>query len=646
MTFLPPDFHFLRPLWFWALAPCVLMLLCMFRANNRVRGLEDICDPGLLPHLLLEASGVKGRRWWLAGPALFWIITVIALAGPVWSRQPQPVFHLKTGRVICLDLSPSMAAADVKPSRLKRAKFKIRDILQRSREGLTGLVVFSSEAYVVVPLTDDVATIEAMLPALSVGIMPVSGNRAEDALSRAASLLRQAGVRDGEIILITDGVSDMASTLDEINRLRKEGVRVSVIGVGTRQGAPVPAPGGGFVMNADGRPVISRLDRGNLKEIARAGGGVYTRLTPDDSDILRILQQDRVRELAQSAREKSRRVDKWKEEGPWLVLLLLPLALCAFRRGWLLVIFLAVLLGLPHPSFAFTWKDLWLRPDQQAWELYKQGRYGEAARLFRDPERKAAALYKQGKFKEAAKLLERQHDERSLYNRGNSLARSGRLQEALKAYEQALKINPDDKDARFNRDLIKRLLEQRHSKNQQNKSGKDGGKKARNSHGQHGNGSGKDGKEKQKRGGQSKGAKGKKGGHAGKDSSGMSTGGHKKGAGKPGHASNNMERPEKESQRSGSAVPKRADREKNAKSHAGARPKTGQEAGPKARNKTQNPAGYRPGVEARVPTEAQKMKSEKEQALEQWLRQIPDDPSGLLRRKFYMEHEMRMQDQR
>ncbi len=644
MMFLPPDFHFLRPWWFWAIVPCVLILACLFRANNRARGLEDICDPGLLPHLLLETAAVKGR-WWLAGPALFWIITVIALAGPVWSRQPQPVFHLKTGRVICLDLSPSMGAGDVKPSRLQRAKFKIRDILDRSREGLIGLVVFSSEAYVVVPLTDDTATIEAMLPALSIGIMPVSGNRAEDALSRAAALLKQAGMRDGEIILITDGVSDMASTLDEINRLRKKGVRVSVIGVGTRQGAPVPAPGGGFVMNADGRPVISRLDSDNLKEIARAGGGVYTQLTPDDSDIQQILQQDRVRKLAQSAREKNHRVDRWQEEGPWLVLLLLPLALCAFRRGWLLVIFFAVVLGLPHNSFAFTWKDLWLRPDQQAWKLYNQGRYGEAARLFRDPERKAAALYRQGKFKEAAKLLEKQQNERSLYNRGNSLARSGRLQEALKAYEQALKLNPDDKDARFNRDLIKKLLEQRHRKNQQDKSGNGGSKHAKNSQGQHGKGSDKGGNEHQKRGGQSKGAKGDKGRQAGQDKAQMNARRHKKGAGKPGHDNNNMECPEKESQQPGSAAPKREDRQENARSHTEAEQKTGQVTGKQAQDQARNPAGPRPDAEAPVPAEAQKMKSEKEQALEQWLRQIPDDPSGLLRRKFYMEHEMRMQNQ-
>ena len=472
---LPADFHFLRPWWFWALVPCVFLIAALWKREAGNRKLEGLCDASLLPHLILDGASAGGSSWKLSCLFVCWLVTVTALAGPVWEKQPQPVFHLKTGRVILLDLSPSMAAQDVKPSRLKRAIFKIRDILKKNREGLTGLVVFSGEAFTVVPLTNDTATIEAMLPALSIGIMPVTGDSASEALSIAGDLLKQAGITAGTVIMITDGISDMASALHEISRLRSEGITVSVLGVGTERGAPVPAPGGGFMNDAQGSPRIASMDQARLEELARAGGGVYSPLTADESDINRLLPENRNSAMSESMEEKKSRVDRWQEQGAWLVLLLIPAALAAFRRGWLLVLFVVSVLGLPCQSYAFTWQDLWQRQDQQAWDLYQKGEYDRAAKLFREPERKAAALYKAGKYSEAAKVLKEGQGERAVYNRGNSLARSGKLKEALKAYDEALKLDPGDEDAKFNRDLVRKLLEQKNNEqNQQNQKGNQG----------------------------------------------------------------------------------------------------------------------------------------------------------------------------
>ena len=615
---LPSDFHFLRPQWFWALLPCAILLFLMARFGKKARGFEKLCDPALLPHLVLDKrhQGRVSQGWWLTGLGLLWCIAVTALAGPVWQKQPSPVFHLKTGRVILLDLSPSMEAQDMKPSRLKRAIFKIRDMLSEGREGLTGLVVFGSEPFVVVPLTDDTATIEAMLPALSTGIIPVSGNNAAGALETAADLLVQAGVRNGEIILITDGISDMASTLHQIAALRKKGIRLSVLGAGTEKGAPVPAPGGGFLMDSSGKPEISKLDTPRLEELARAGAGIYTPITADNSDIHRLLSQN-TSALSGSMREKNSRVDRWQEQGAWLVLLLLPPALAAFRRGWLLVLVIAVMASMPVPVHAFKWQDLWQRKDQQAWELYEKGKYQDAARLFRDRERQAAALYHAGKYKKASELLNNHKDAQAAYNLGNSLAKAGRLEDAIKAYDDALKLNPDDSDARFNRNLVKKLLEQQKQQNKQKSPNKQDGKSGENTKNKDKNQSGNQGR------------------NQGQNEQ------------KAGASQDKQQQGREENQEHSKQEKAQGNSEK--KQNTDSRHRQGQKGKktekPHSSTEQKKEQGNRESEAAPAPDREQKsggkQKSEKEMALEQWLKQIPDDPSGLLRRKFYMEHQRR-----
>ncbi len=645
------EFHFLRPWWFLALIPAKLLVVMMLRLKGARSAFSQVCDSSLLPYLLLESSRT-GRRWRPVLLGISWLVAVTAIAGPVWERQPSPVYNLKQGRVIVLDLSPSMNATDLKPSRLKRAEFKIRDILKQSREGLTGLVVFGAEPFTVVPMTDDISTIETMLPALSTAIIPVKGDRARDALKLAARLLQQAGVKGGQIILITDGISDTASCISEISGLRRSGITVSVLGVGTEKGAPVPEQGGGFIRDAAGRPVVSRLNAAELRELARTGGGRFSKLTPDDSDISSLLSASMNAGLSDSAESRKGHVDRWREQGAWLVLLLIPVCLGAFRRGWLLSLVLAVMLCLPGPARAFSWKDLWQRRDQQAWELYQKGRYDEAARLFDTPGRKAAALYRAGKYEEAARLLEGQKGASDAYNRANSLAKAGKLSEALDAYRQALKLDPDDQDARFNMELVKKLLEEQ-QKRQQGKNGKNSGQgrkkdSEKSSDSNKEKGQSQDG-EKKKDSGVSRQQQDK----AGKQDS--SKGGEKQ-AKEKGDKSTGVEKSAPQSPRPESAgrgddnqnksgdknVPassKQSDREERSEQ----KEKAEGHAAPVPRRQEE---GNRPSedtpVSATSENEQAWKKDQKEIELEQWLRQIPDDPSGLLRRKFYLEHQRRL----
>ncbi|MDH3997640.1 MAG: VWA domain-containing protein, partial [Desulfuromonadales bacterium] len=167
------EFHFLRPDWFWLLAPALLLLLLLWRRQLRSRSWQSVCDPQLLPHLLIGRSQ-RRSNWPLHMLLLALLLATTALAGPVWERQQVPLFRQDSALVLLLDLSLSMHAGDLKPDRLTRAKMKLHDILQQRREGQSALVVFAGDAFTVTPLTDDANTIIALLDSLEPGLMPVA----------------------------------------------------------------------------------------------------------------------------------------------------------------------------------------------------------------------------------------------------------------------------------------------------------------------------------------------------------------------------------------------------------------------------------------------------------------------------------------
>ncbi len=471
------EWQFLRPWWFLALLPLAALLAALWRAGRRGDAWRGLVDAHLLPHLLVGAAG-QPRRLPLALLALGWLMAVTALAGPVHERLPQPVFAATAKRVILLDLSPSMNAADLSPTRLARARFEVLDLLAATREGQVALVAFGPDPFIVSPLSGDAKTIAAQVPQLSTDLLPVPGpRRTERALAMAGELLTQAGARHGEVILVTDGLGGAASSTTgsaagyaaeaAARTLADAGHRVSVLGVGTAQGAPVPDAGGGFTADRGGAIPMSRLDREGLAELARAGGGRYVELDAGDADT-RALTATVAADLA--AREDLERqdlsADQWREEGPWLLLLLLPLAAFAFRRGWLLPALAAVFILPPHPAQALDWAGLWQRPDQQGSRLLDAGDAPAAAARFADPDWRAAARYRGGDYAGALADLEGRTGPEADYNRGNALTRLGRLDEAIAAYQKTLDQDPAHPDASANLDLVKRLKEQQQPEQQ------------------------------------------------------------------------------------------------------------------------------------------------------------------------------------
>lgn len=459
------QFHFIRPDWFWALLPLIALLFWIFRQASTSNSWNRIIAPELLP-FLTENPIQQQRQNYLWALAAGWLISVVALAGPTWQKQPQPVHRQSDAVVVLLDLSLSMLATDLKPSRLVIAQRKLKDLLKLRNEGLTGLVVFSGDAHSVSPLTDDSKTIAEIVPALSPEIMPVYGSNLADGLIEASRLLQKGGAdKQSRIIVLTDGIhpNSFETTLE----LAKESLYpISILAVGTSAGAPIPKPDGGFLKDGSGAIVIPKLDTQALKAISAASGGDYGMLTIDDSDIQRLLSLNISAPLTDPlspAYQKTRELERWVEHGPWLILPLLLLALPAFRKGWvfgLAIITSLPLATLPQPALAYEWQDLWKTPDQQGMAAMQNENPEQAAALFQNPEWKGSANYRNGKYEEAAEQFSANDSAPAHYNRGTALAKAGKLEEAMEAFDQALEIDPQLTDASINKQLVEERLKQ------------------------------------------------------------------------------------------------------------------------------------------------------------------------------------------
>ncbi|MGD2076526.1 MAG: VWA domain-containing protein [Gammaproteobacteria bacterium] len=675
---MPEAFHFQQPMWFLALLPLVLLVWQLRGDGSTDSAWRRVCDANLLPYLLINPQRGDSRLplWLLAGG---WLVAVIALADPVWEKQPQPVFRTEEARVVVLDLSRSMSSSDLKPSRLERARYKIEDVLRRSEEGQVGLVVFAGDAFVVTPLTQDTRTITELLKSLEPGIMPVQGSRVDLGLRKAGELLTQAGAGRGEILLVTDGYEG-SQAIDAARDLRRQGYTVSVLGVGTTQGAPLSDGGGGFVHDGKGAIVVPRLDAASLRALATAGGGRYATITGNGAD-LKALLTPLTPQLDSKVKQTGLQTDAWRSRGPWLVVLLLPFAALAFRRGWLLgvILLVAATATPPQPAMASTWDDLWTRRDQQAAQALAAGEHARAAQLATDPRQRGTAQYRAGKYAAALEDFKQATGPDAAYNQGNALARLGHYKEAIAAYDQALAAQPNMEDAQHNKAAVEALLreqeKQKQQQQQQQQQGQQGQQEQQS--GQNGSGS-----EKQE------GSEGDSSTQSDQQAAKQSSGGGKEGSAAQA-ASDKEKQDDKSSGSSADTEPDRKDQEqagdqaasRDKAQHAGEKgvepqdnktasgtgkastPDTGdnpesppatneakaqasaQESPQAARQQAAaRPAGEQPaedGGASGAQAAADTTSTEEQQATEQWLRRIPDDPGGLLRRKFLYQYRQR-----
>ncbi|GAA5316835.1 MAG: hypothetical protein AseanaTS_20390 [Candidatus Pelagadaptatus aseana] len=612
-------FHWQRPLWLLALPLCLIAVTLLWRQQSRHSGWQQLIPEALLQHLL-QGQRQAISRLPLLGLALIWTIGSVAMAGPSWEKIPQPIHKSERAMVVLLDLSPSMLAQDVKPSRLVRARLKLIDFLKAREEGLTALVAFAGEAHVITPLTDDTRTITSLVPSLSPNVMPLAGSNPEMAVELALQLFSDSGISQGELLMITDGIDPAG--ISTINDQIGNQITLSILGVGSDAGAPIPISSGGFAKDRNGGIVLAKLNSGELQQLSRAHGGIYRTLAATDADIKALAQPPKL--LDQNTREVEREFDLWQDRGPWLALLLLPLLLLGFRRGWLLSVGLPlVLITLPNPQpvYAFDWQDLWQTADQQGQALLEQGQPSEAAKTFKNNDWAAASHYQAEEFEAAADSYARQDTASGHYNRGNALARAGKLEDAVEAYEQALEKNPELEDARFNQKLIEDLLQQQQNQqqNQQGDSQENSDQQNQDQQNQQGQQQNQQQGEQQQNQGQQSQSDQQSGNQSDSESQNQQS-----------------ENSQQQNQPQQQAKPDQAEPQDSEQSPEQQSP----EQQSQQQADQQNPAQMQASEEL---TPEQK---EQQQALEQYLRKVPDDPSGLMRKKFeYQYHQRRKQYQ-
>jgi len=447
--------YWFRPWWLLLLPLLGWLLWQLWHRQKRAGRWQMILPPAFHAALLSGGNGRDSKLPWIA-LGVAWLLTVFALLGPSWERVEQLSQKPADPLVVLLELTPEMLATDVQPNRLEQARRKLFDLLQNRSDAQTAIVVYAGSAHTLVPLSDDLATSRNLLDALKPSLMPEAGHRADLAVVKALTLLQQAALGDGRILLIGSSLTEQERL--EIRRaLSGKSTQFLMLGIGTAEGAPITQDDGSFLKDEQGAILVPRLDDAGLKAFASDLDGHYRHARLDDADLRELGLLDGPRNLRNDG--QTLRLDTWADQGYWLLLPLLLLAACAGRRGWLFC--LPLLLALPQPSYAFDFQDLWLRPDQQGQHLLKQKRPAEAAQHFEDHQWQGVALYEAGDYTGAAQRFAEGNDAHAHYNRGNALAKSGELEAALDAYDQALERQPDLRPALTNKALVENLLKQK-----------------------------------------------------------------------------------------------------------------------------------------------------------------------------------------
>ncbi len=618
------QFHFLRPAWLLALVLLPWLAWLGLRRGSAQMELSRLVDPELLPYLLRGRTGNRSLPAWLF--LLGWTLAALALAGPSWSRVNQPLYASRATQVVAISLSQHMLARDVVPTRLDRARYKAHDLLASNHDGMNALIGYAGEAFVVAPLTSDANSLDDLLDAMAPDTMPVDGDNAAAAIALGVKLIKDAKAGGGSLVLITDQADAAADTA--ARAALAAGVKVSVLGAGTEQGGPVPLPDGGFLHDANDHMVLAGRDDAALTALAAAGGGRYVAMTANQQDIDALHAELTTAPASVAAGQVG---DAWQDRGPWLLLPLLLIVALAFRRGWLLLLPLVLLPMLPGTAQAGTWQNLWQRPDQQAAHALREGHARQAQQLARDPAWRGAAAYRAGEYADAAQLLQHVPGSDAAYNRGNALAKAQHYEDAVTAYDEALKLNPANADAKANRQAVQDWLkqqkkQQKSSPDQQKQKGQKGGKgdSSAGDQGQSGKSdsppqkSGQDGatpSDQDKQNGQSQDQSAQD--KSGKDETG-------KGNSDKGRAGD-QPKPQSAEQQARTEQAQQALKKQMDKALAGKPEGPSDKGGP---HELGAPAKDDP--QSKLPAD-----------LQHALQRVPDDPGALLRRKFELEYQQR-----
>jgi Ca-activated chloride channel family protein len=413
------------------------------------------------------------------------LILIASVSRPYWGSEEIETESSGSDILFLVDISRSMYAQDVPPSRIELAKRKMKDLVQSfSLTGAGarfGITVFAGDGYTVCPVTTDRGVLAQFIDVISPDLVTSLGSNLNAGLHAALARLDDVSRRSSRIILISDGEDNILDQAAIIAEVREKGVRVDVIGVGTTAGSSIVLPNGSTVVDGSRRPVTSALSEGPLRALADASGGIYIRATLDDSDV-QALSETTI-SPASSYSQKTE-IRTYREIGPWLALAALVVLMCAAisrRANPLLIVPLFILLARPTSLSAQTPpspKAQAPRLTRSPFESYQRGDYTKAIEEYSQALKNAPAdrsllfglgssLYRLGRHQESADTFRKLADTaptgrdffESKYNEANALLSLGRFSDAIDAYWRALDVKPEDPAASQNLSIARALLE-------------------------------------------------------------------------------------------------------------------------------------------------------------------------------------------
>jgi Ca-activated chloride channel family protein len=456
------DFHLIRPELLWLLVPLFFLSLLLFRKSSS----EDRWKKHLPEHLAqyLIIKGKENSKLPRILMIILLLIMVFAVSGPTWREIDKGGVKSRSSLIIALDLSRSMLATDIQPNRLERAKSKIEDLLDLRIGMPSALVGFAGTAHTILHFTNDYNTIKYLLEYSSPGIMPVKGTGFKPLFNLADSLFKPFEL-PGAILILTDDLPE--SELNLVRQFAEESnTKIEFLLISTPGGAPIPVSKNKFLKDENGKTVIPLLNTNSITRFAEIKNTRVNLITLDNSDLESVVSS--LKENIEFEKLKEEENREWEDYGYWFMIPAVLLLLFWFRKGWvvswIIVIYLLPGYGCSFEKSndfekeGFEFADLWFTSDQQGQNLFDDGDFVSAAEKFEDLYWKGVSYYMAKEYQLAAQTFYQLKTPQGYYNIGMCMAEMENWSEAIFAFEQALELNPDFKEAEHNLSEIKKLI--------------------------------------------------------------------------------------------------------------------------------------------------------------------------------------------
>lgn len=491
--------RFAHPHTFYALAAApLLILIYLWSRRMRARSLQRFGNPRLLQQLMPDAGKRKpGIKFALLLMSV--MLLIVALANPQIGTKLETVKREGVDILICLDISNSMKAEDFKPNRLENAKRQISLLLQRLQNDRIGIVVFAGAPFLQLPLTTDYSAAQMFLSTIDTDFIPVQGTAIGSAIRLAMKSFVRGERKHRVIIVISDGEDFEEDAVAAAKEAAGDGIVLHTIGMGSPQGVPIPlyenGQPTGFKKDEDGNVVVTRLNEVLMQQVADAGKGKYLRAATRQDELESLFKDiEGMEKKALATRMFTEFEDRFQVPlFAALALLLIEFLVSERKSRWTSTwksllpgatraTALSLLLLLAASAHAESERSL-VRDGNR---LYQSKQYPDAEVNYRkalDKDKKLRegqfnlgdALYKQGRFEEAEKQFRLSGETapdatsraQAYHNLGNALLKEKKLEDSIRSYKEALKLNPADSDTKYNLAYAQRLLQQQQQQQKQ-----------------------------------------------------------------------------------------------------------------------------------------------------------------------------------